>query len=327
MASSTVLYYYHNARGESPSEPNAFLCAGRTLGDFKRQFPAGEGQLHFRFQADDPHFGYVWVDVGADEEVLPTHRGQVFAQVLRLGTLSNAPERTRLRRKVIDAAAMDAYRATAASAAQAFAGRFPSTPVPAAAAPKAGEHAADLMAFSDGETQPPATPAPPSGPRQPGIVATDIDDDDDIDPPGGVGGAAAAPAPAMNLWDEMSRPAGAAAGAAGGGAVEDGEDEFQARHGARIRSWATQNGKPRSLIALISKLDAVLYPGARWSGYSVGDLLNPKKVRIAYFKAQKLMHPQNHAALGLDDESRFIATHVSSALNAAYEVFKAENNL
>mmetsp|Transcript_26338 Transcript_26338/g.82030 ORF Transcript_26338/g.82030 Transcript_26338/m.82030 type:complete len:174 (+) Transcript_26338:83-604(+) len=172
----------------------------------------------------------------------------------------------------------------------------------------------------------------------PGIIVDDIDDDDD--PPvasagaaGGAGSSSAATAPvnAAGLGGDlnfMAAPAAAPAANGDAGAAEgDTEEAYRAKHGPRIREWAVTNGKPRSLMALLSTMDQVLYEGARWKGYSLGDLLEPKKVRIAYLKAQQVVHSDKIQKLNLSLEKETIASLICSSLNEAYEVFKNENGL
>eukprot|EP00968_Pinguiococcus_pyrenoidosus_P022669 scaffold3330_cov398-Pinguiococcus_pyrenoidosus.AAC.8 len=310
MASTMCLYYYHGSRGESLEEPNAFEKPVSTLGDFLLHFPTAQEGLHFRFQVDDQRSGYVWKDVVDPKEVLPKYRGRVCAQVLRLSTMNaGEPQPTSLKKKAVDKSAVLRYRAALADvtqkqrqrqrqqlqqqqrqqAKQAPAPNGPTAPprrAPPPAPPAASPQSPDFMAFApDQKSAPAAASATPTPPR-PGVVQDDIDDDDDIVAPGPAS-PAAAPAAAPGFASDLDFMMGqktpveaqaeAKRGAAGGDDAE--EEELRMRHRPRIRNWATQNGKPKPLMNLLSTLDQVLYPGAKWKGYSIGDLLEPKKVR------------------------------------------------
>lgn len=58
---------------------------------------------------------------------------------------------------------------------------------------------------------------------------------------------------------------------------------------AKIDNW--KNGKEGNLRALIAGLDTVLWPGCNWTKVGMGQLLEPKKVKIAYMKGIGKVHP------------------------------------
>jgi tetratricopeptide (TPR) repeat protein len=59
--------------------------------------------------------------------------------------------------------------------------------------------------------------------------------------------------------------------------------------GAQISVWKT--GKDRNLRALLGSLELILWPGVQWKGVTMGELLEPRKCKIAYMKAIAKVHP------------------------------------
>jgi hypothetical protein len=66
---------------------------------------------------------------------------------------------------------------------------------------------------------------------------------------------------------------------------------------ARIDGW--KRGKEKNIRALLSSLDTLLWPGAQWRGFSIHELLEPKKVKICYMKAISKVHPDKVSNLPL----------------------------
>ncbi|OAP61630.1 hypothetical protein AYL99_03833 [Fonsecaea erecta] len=93
---------------------------------------------------------------------------------------------------------------------------------------------------------------------------------------------------------------------------------------ARINAW--KSGKQDNLRALLGSLDAVLWEGSGWKKISMADLVLPGKVKVQYMKGIGKVHPDK-IPTDATTEQRMIAGAVFSALNDAWDKFKAENGL
>ncbi|KAH0841906.1 UBA/TS-N domain protein [Fonsecaea pedrosoi] len=93
---------------------------------------------------------------------------------------------------------------------------------------------------------------------------------------------------------------------------------------ARINAW--KSGKQDNLRALLGSLDSVLWEGSGWKKISMADLVLPGKVKIQYMKGIGKVHPDK-IPTNATTEQRMIAGAVFSALNEAWDKFKAENGL
>ena len=58
---------------------------------------------------------------------------------------------------------------------------------------------------------------------------------------------------------------------------------------AQIAVWKT--GKDKNLRALLGSLELILWPGVQWKGVTMGELLEPRKCKMAYMKAIAKVHP------------------------------------
>ncbi|RMD43722.1 hypothetical protein DV735_g1465, partial [Chaetothyriales sp. CBS 134920] len=92
----------------------------------------------------------------------------------------------------------------------------------------------------------------------------------------------------------------------------------------RIKTW--RDGKHDNLRALLGSLDTVLWPEAGWKKISMADLVLPGKVKVQYMKGIAKVHPDK-IPTNATTEQRMISAGVFSALNEAWDKFKAENNL
>jgi len=105
-------------------------------------------------------------------------------------------------------------------------------------------------------------------------------------------------------------------------------DGARHRHESEVKSWGYDSaGEVRNIRALLSNLDKILWPAAKgsWKGVGMSALVNPKKVRIPYFKACRIVHPDKNE--GAPSDQQYIATEVFQALNKAWDKFeKAELN-
>ena len=64
----------------------------------------------------------------------------------------------------------------------------------------------------------------------------------------------------------------------------------------------------------------VMWEGSGWKPISIGDLLEAKKVKRAYYKASRFVHPDK--LVGLSVEQRFVGKRIFDALSQAYAEFE-----
>jgi hypothetical protein len=113
---------------------------------------------------------------------------------------------------------------------------------------------------------------------------------------------------------------------------------------ARITTW--KGGKESNIRALLSSLDAVLWPEAGWKKVSMAELVVVNKVKIVYMKAIAKLHPDKvspplpspplplllrgadgQISTGATVEQKMIAAAVFAIINDAYNIFKEQNGL
>ncbi|KAG0178892.1 hypothetical protein DFQ28_003457 [Apophysomyces sp. BC1034] len=93
---------------------------------------------------------------------------------------------------------------------------------------------------------------------------------------------------------------------------------------SRLNQWKT--GKEKNLRILLVSLDAILWPGAKWTSVQMNDLLEPKRCKILYMKAIAKVHPDK-LPLTASVEERMLASGVFVILNEAWDLFKNQYNL
>jgi len=93
------------------------------------------------------------------------------------------------------------------------------------------------------------------------------------------------------------------------------EDEVRKRLEPKIKKWSEEHGKKKQLQALIASLHTILWPGAKWKQMSIGDMLNDGKVKKAFHKASRVVHPDKTG--DLNAEQRFLAKRIFDALSQA----------
>ncbi|KAI8344091.1 DnaJ domain-containing protein [Chlamydoabsidia padenii] len=93
---------------------------------------------------------------------------------------------------------------------------------------------------------------------------------------------------------------------------------------ARIDRW--KRGKEKNIRALLSSLDTLLWPGAQWRGFSINELLEPKKVKICYMKAISKVHPDKLPS-STTVEQKLLASGIFSVLNQAWDDFRTSNKI
>lgn len=97
------------------------------------------------------------------------------------------------------------------------------------------------------------------------------------------------------------------------------EDEVRRRLEPTIKVWSEEHGKKKQLRALLASLHTVLWQGAQWKQVTIGDLLDDKKVKLAFHKASRVVHPDK--THHLDAEKRFLAKRIFDALSQAKNDF------
>ena len=93
------------------------------------------------------------------------------------------------------------------------------------------------------------------------------------------------------------------------------EDAIRVQLEPKIKAWSEEYGKKKQLQALLASLHTILWPGAKWKPISMGDILQPAKVKKFYFKATLVVHPDKTGDLPADQ--RFLAKRIFDALTQA----------
>lgn len=96
---------------------------------------------------------------------------------------------------------------------------------------------------------------------------------------------------------------------------ESEEDEVRKRLEPSIKAWSEEHGKKKQLRALLATLHTILWPGSQWKQVTIGDLLDDKKVKLAFHKASRVVHPDK--THHLPAEQRFLAKRIFDALSQA----------
>ena len=97
------------------------------------------------------------------------------------------------------------------------------------------------------------------------------------------------------------------------------EDLVRKKLEPKIKAWSEEHGKKKQLRALLGTLHTILWPGANWKPMGLGDLLDASKVKRAFHKASRVVHPDK--THHLDPEQRFLAKRIFDALSQAKTEF------
>lgn len=97
------------------------------------------------------------------------------------------------------------------------------------------------------------------------------------------------------------------------------EDLVRKKLEPKIKAWSEEHGKKKQLRALIGTLHTILWPGANWKPMGLGDLLDASKVKRAFHKASRVVHPDK--THHLEPEQRFLAKRIFDALSQAKTEF------
>ncbi|KAI3653989.1 hypothetical protein MP228_000708 [Amoeboaphelidium protococcarum] len=99
---------------------------------------------------------------------------------------------------------------------------------------------------------------------------------------------------------------------------------------AAIMKW--KDGKGQNIRALLSTLDQVLRPypqilsnNGQWTPPKMSELVTTSQVKIKYMKAIAKVHPDKLP--NVSEEENLICASVFSALNLAWDIFKAQNGM
>lgn len=69
----------------------------------------------------------------------------------------------------------------------------------------------------------------------------------------------------------------------------------------------------------------MLWPESRWKPIGLGDLLEPRQVKLQYRKAMLVVHPDHN--VNLSNENKYIAQRIFQAVNEAYNEFATKENI
>jgi len=105
--------------------------------------------------------------------------------------------------------------------------------------------------------------------------------------------------------------------------MEDEEDAIRSQLEPKIKAWSEEHGKKKQLQALLASLHTILWQGAKWKQISIGDILQPAKVKKFYFKATLVVHPDKTRDLPADQ--RFLAKRIFDALTQAKTIWDEQN--
>ena len=100
----------------------------------------------------------------------------------------------------------------------------------------------------------------------------------------------------------------------------DAQIALKARLDPQLKQWSEDHGKKKNIRALLAGMDQVMWEGSGWKPISIGDLLDPKKVKRAYYKASRFVHPDK--LVNLSVEQRFVGKRIFDALSQAYAEFE-----
>ena len=350
-AACYCFYHIQGEDGESASRPNAFRIplepgAKPTLKDIQEAFPLnGTGSFYFRFRVKAGD-GFGYLDLPSSSAQIPLLGGNVHTKVLRMSTCSTkfhhssniwhncadnlkciAPRGVGLRLK--------ASPSSSAQSPQAASAHVPSTqgrssPLPNHSTPQMPSHSARSPLASGNAL------SPKSAGSAAGLAAAPVEET--LVPPANVDEDLKHMSVAVQIKimqrreaERQKHEAAVAAVAAAEASAAHHADELDGarqRHQAEVKSWGYDGaGEVRNIRALLSNLDKILWPSAKgsWKGVGMSALVDPKKVRIPYFKACRIVHPDKNESAPPDQQ--YIATEVFQALNKAWEKFeKAELN-
>jgi len=102
-------------------------------------------------------------------------------------------------------------------------------------------------------------------------------------------------------------------------------DSARAVHDQKLLAWSTNNKERRNIRSLLSTMHTVLWPDSRWKEIGLGDLLEPRQVKLQYRKAMLVVHPDHNVKLS--NENKYISKRIFEAVNEAYNEFTTKETV
>jgi len=91
----------------------------------------------------------------------------------------------------------------------------------------------------------------------------------------------------------------------------------------RVVAWAKDSsGNTRNIRNLLSTLHTILWEGCKWKELSIGDLIEERKVKLAWRKAVVVVAPDKN--LKEPPEVQYIARSVFEAINESFSTFNSD---
>jgi len=352
--STVATYYFQGEAGESSECPNAFTVLGTsvTYDHFVKNFPLyrtdPRAKLHFRFCARDKTYEYIWVDVTSKDMVLPLYNGVICAKVLRMDSIQVCKRYSRLRIKA------NTNRGLEGANAAWKARQDQRDSVYSDATSPVQPRKDDNRSQNRNEDRPlqQDRPKPQPSPAAPVVDIFDIgsasvkqsgtfNDMADAFAPSNSSNDEIATAPSISLPTvpvQLDRAELVAKREAQleenvSRALEDkqerddmqkkeseGMEVARLKHDASLTEWAFDaSKKKRNVRTLLTTMQKVLWEGNKWTSIGLGDVLQPKQVKLKYRKAMLVVHPDRLSSE--PPEVRFIAKRIFEAINEQYQEF------
>lgn len=96
-------------------------------------------------------------------------------------------------------------------------------------------------------------------------------------------------------------------------------DDARSKHDRNLTNWQTVNKEKRNVRTLLTTMHTVLWPGNKWKAIGLGDVIEPKQVKLQYRKAMLVVHPDKLSSESA--EIQFIAKRIFEGINEAYQEF------
>jgi len=99
-------------------------------------------------------------------------------------------------------------------------------------------------------------------------------------------------------------------------------DSVKTRLKPKLLAWSGDPamGTLKNIRALLATMDSILWSGAKWKTLGMGDLVQPNRVKIGYYKAIRIAHP-DRVQTGTVEE-KYVASWVLDMLKISWETFK-----
>ena len=99
-------------------------------------------------------------------------------------------------------------------------------------------------------------------------------------------------------------------------------DDVKARLQAKLVIWSgnPKTGSLKNIRAMISTMDTIMWENSGWKTVGMGDLVQPSRVKRAYYKAIRIAHPDRVQTGTV--EAQYIASWMLDMLKLSWEQFK-----